>query len=99
MENEELIPLEVFCIQYQIEISFIQSLSEYGLIEIVAMEEKEYLHQEHIRDLERMIRLHYDLDINIEGIEAIAHLLQRVDHLQGEVNTLKNKLRFYEGEE
>jgi hypothetical protein len=41
-----------------------------------------------------MVHLHYDLDINIEGIEAISHLLDRVDNLQRELITLKNRLGF-----
>ena len=43
-----------------------------------------------------MIRLHYELDINIEGIDAISHLLQRVDQLQDELRIMKNRLSRYE---
>jgi hypothetical protein len=38
------------------------------------------------------------MDINLEGIEAISYLLQRVENLQDEVNVLRNRLRFYESE-
>ena len=98
MENEQLIPVEQFCGHYHIEFSFIQSLSEYGLVEITRLEEVEYVKKEQIKELEKMIRLHYDLDINIEGIDAISHLLQRVDDLRDELNILKNRLRLYENE-
>ena len=37
-------------------------------------------------------------DINIEGIDAIAHLLRRVDQLQHELNVIRNRLRLYESE-
>ncbi|WP_337813549.1 chaperone modulator CbpM, partial [Parabacteroides johnsonii] len=43
-------------------------------------------------------RMYYDLSINIEGIDAIHHLLGRVESLQQEVNRLKSKLRLYETE-
>jgi len=98
MENEQLITIEQFCIHYNIEYSFIQSLTEFGLLEITTVEETQYLSREHIRDVEKMIRLHYDLDINLEGIEAITHLLQRVDKLQEELTVLKNRLKLYEHE-
>ena len=42
------------------------------------------------------MRLHYDLDINIEGIDAIYNLLKQVEELQSQIITLRNKLNFYE---
>ncbi len=49
-----------------------------------------------LKDLEKFIRLHYELDINTEGIDAIAQLLNRVENMQDEITRLKNRLRFYE---
>ena len=92
MENEHLIAIEEFCIHYKVEPSFIYSLVEFRLVEIVTVEEKKYLSKEQIREVEKMIRLHYDLDINIEGIEAISHLLHRLDNLQEELTALRNKI-------
>ena len=40
--------------------------------------------------------MYYDLSINIEGIDAIQHLLERIKQLQKEVDILKNKLKLYE---
>jgi len=54
------------------------------------------LYEEEIQTIEKMIRLHYDLEINLEGIEAISHLLKRVDGLQEELTSLKNRLSLYE---
>jgi hypothetical protein len=45
-----------------------------------------------------MMRLHFELDINIEGIDAISNLLQQIDNLQKELISTKNKLRLYEGD-
>ena len=47
-------------------------------------------------NLEKFIRLYYELDINLEGIETITHLLQRINSLQDEIIILKNRLRLYE---
>ncbi len=41
--------------------------------------------------------MHYDLNINLEGIDAIYHLLNRVSALQQELETVKNRLKFHEG--
>lgn len=92
MENEELISVETICEQYRIESSFIHSLNDYGLIEIVRVEESDCLNKEDLRDLESMMNLYYELHINMEGIDAINHLLQRVREMQKEIILLKNRL-------
>jgi hypothetical protein len=96
MENENLIALGDYCMHYSIEISFVHSLNGAGLVEIVTVQNTDYLHREDLAYLEKMVRLHQELDINLEGIEAIAHLLNRLDVLQEELNTLRNRLRLYE---
>jgi hypothetical protein len=92
METTHLLPLPQFCQLYNIEFSFIDSLQDYGLIEIITVEETQYIHNEHLGDLEKLIRLHYDLEINMEGIDVISHLLKRMDEMQEELNVLRNRL-------
>lgn len=91
MKTEDLIPVQELCIQYKVEFEFINSLNEIGLIEIIDREETHYINKEHLEEVERLMRLHSDLGINLEGIEAISHLLKRVDELQKEILFLKNK--------
>jgi hypothetical protein len=43
-----------------------------------------------------MIRMHQELDVNIEGIDVVFNLLQKIDGLQNELTALKNRLRLYE---
>jgi chaperone modulatory protein CbpM len=38
-----------------------------------------------------MIRLHNELEINVAGIEAITHLLERVEQMQEEMRRLRNR--------
>jgi hypothetical protein len=40
--------------------------------------------------------LHTELNINLEGLEAISHLLQKILGMQNEMTALKNKLRMIE---
>ena len=91
MKTEDLIPVQPLCVHYNIEFTFIDSLHEIGLVELITMEKENFIEKEHLSELERMIRLHSELGINLEGIEAISHLLQRVDELKREIITLKNK--------
>ena len=94
--DDRYISIIEFCDCYRVEASFIQSLAEHGLIQTIVIEEGEYVEQEQIRELERMMRLHYDLEINLQGIDAINHLLDRVSKLQREVRALQNRLRRFE---
>lgn len=98
MRNEHLIPADQFCNQHNIEYSFINLLHENGLIEITTVGETSFIPEERLSELEKLIRLHYELEINLEGIEAITHLLQRIQDLQEELRMLRNRLRRYEGE-
>ena len=43
--------------------------------------------------------MYYDLSINLEGIDAIHHLLKRVEQLQAEVFRLKKRLHLYEADD
>ena len=85
-----------FCRSHNVEISFLYSLSESGLLEITNVEETVFINQEQLPELEKLVRLHYDMDINLEGIEAIYHLLQQMKTMQDEMRVLKNKLALYE---
>ena len=98
METNNLILIEQLCIHHNIEFSFINTLQEFGLIEVIIIEDNKYLANEKIKDVEKMMRLHFELDINMEGIDAISNLLQQIDNLQKELLNTKNKLRLYESE-
>jgi hypothetical protein len=96
MQTPHLISAEEFCVNHQIEISFISSLKEFGLIEITTIKETSYIDANQLQQLEKYLRLHYDLEINLEGIEAITHLLNRVNDMQDEISYLRNRLNLYE---
>ena len=96
MKRENLIALDEFCISHNIEISFISSLQKTGLIEISTIEETGFIDAGQLQQLEKFLRFYYDLDINLEGIETITHLLQRINSMQEEIISLRNRLRLYE---
>lgn len=94
--NTDLIIVSEYCQKCHIDPSFILLLEEGGLIEISQEEGERYLITSQLRDLEQYTRMYYDLSINIEGIDAIHHLLNRMRTLQEEISHLRNKLRIYE---
>jgi hypothetical protein len=96
MQTEYLIAVEEFCRNHGIEISFISSLQQSGMVEITTVKETRFIDADQLQQLEKIIRFYNDLDINLEGIETINHLLQKITSLQDEIITLKNRLRLYE---
>ena len=99
MADENLIPANDFCIHHNIEVSFIDSLQNHGLIELTTVESTGFINESQLQEIEKMIRLHYDLHINFEGIDAIKHLLDQIQNLQNEMTSLRNRLRLYETNE
>ncbi len=80
---------------YEVEESFIESLHEVGLIRVIDQEEERFIEFDDLSDLEQFIRWHYEMDINVEGIDALRHVLQRVRALQSEISQLRHELQFY----
>ena len=84
------------CLQiYQVEETFLDELQSSGLIEIVIEEEDRYIEYNYLEEIEQFVRWHYELEINMEGIEALHHMLQQVRNLQSDVEQLKGELKFY----
>lgn len=94
----DLIIVSEYCRQNHIDHSFIVLLYDEGLIDIRKEKDTEYLLVSQLRDLERYSRMYYDLSINIEGIDAIRHMLDRMEDLQLEIRKLKNRLSKFEQE-
>ena len=96
MEQTDIIVLDEFCASHQVEISFVRSLEEYGLVQTIIVNETLCVPGNELSKLEQIVRLHQELNINSEGIDVIINLLQRIENMQKEINGLRNKLNFYE---
>ena len=92
MKPEELIPAKDFCIHHNIEYSFIDTLQSSGLIGMITVHQSSYLLPDEVYKVEKFVRLHYDLDINIEGIETINYLLEKIENMQREMANLRNRI-------
>ncbi len=96
MTTQELISVEVFCMNNQIDTAFIYNLQQKGFIEIKTVDNIAFMPADTLAELEKIITLHFELDINMEGIETITYLLNQQQILQKEIAILKNRLRIYE---
>lgn len=97
MNEEYLVPISTLCVHYEVEMSFFSELNEYGLIEIDTQEQTECVRVERIPEIEKMIRIHRDLQVNMEGIDVVWNLLQKMDEMQNELMAVRSRLRLYEG--
>lgn len=94
----ELIIVSEYCHKCHIEPSFIDLLEEGGLIEVRTEGGEHYLLASQLPDVERYSCMYYDLSINMEGIDAIHHLLERMELMRREISTLRNQLIVFKRE-
>lgn len=96
MQRTNYVSIQKLCFLYKVPASFINIISEYDFIEIIKINNVPHVHQNQIRTLEKIMRLHFDLDINMEGIDVVQNLLKQVDNMRREITVLKNRLNRYE---
>ena len=96
MATEGLIAATDFCSYHSIEYAFISTLEDAGLVKFTLVNEQKFIPFEQVQQLEKMARLHQELEINVPGIASIMEILARVELMQDEIRQLKNRLQFYE---
>lgn len=97
ISREELVKI------YNIEITFFDELVDSGLLNIQTENEIRYLMYEDLPSFERFANWHYDLEINLPGLEVIHEMLQKMNDLRQRNRELMNKLsainnKYEEGE-
>ncbi|MBV8328809.1 chaperone modulator CbpM [Chryseobacterium sp.] len=86
ISREELVKI------YNIEITFFNELVDYGLLNVQIENNIHYLMYEDLPDLEKFSNWHYDLDVNLPGLEVIYHMLKKLDTLKKRNRELMHKL-------
>lgn len=88
----KLITINEYCTHYAVPKTFVEALEDFGLIILTVKNGQKYLHHEQLVEMDRFIHFHYDLHINIEGIDVIMNLLRKMKSMQREITKLKNHL-------
>ena len=78
ISREELVRI------YNIEITFFDSLEEAGLLQIETENEIKYLQYDELSTFEKFTNWHYDLEVNLAGLEVINHFLNKIEELRQE---------------
>jgi len=92
MNTENLIPANEYCSSRGIEFSLIDSLKEFDLIEIITVKKNAYIDQKELPKLDQILNFHKELQLNLEGVDSLINLLERVHHIQKEVDVHRNRL-------
>ncbi len=96
MAQRKYILVSHYCKSTQIEDAFVRKLHEFELISCEVEKNELLIAEKDISEIERMFRLHHDLGINFEGLDAIKQMLKRLQKMEKEVNLLKTRLNLYE---
>lgn len=88
----QLIATTDICTFHGVEYTFIDALREAGLLKLKVVKKNTFIPDTELQKLEKMIRMHHELEINVAGIEAIIHLLERVERMQEEMRVLRNRI-------
>lgn len=86
ISREELVKI------YNIEITFFDELVDSGLLSIQTENEIHYLMYEDLPVFEKFTNWHYDLEINLPGLEVIHDMLRKMNDLKQKNRELINKL-------
>ncbi|MCK0131147.1 chaperone modulator CbpM [Flavobacteriaceae bacterium F08102] len=94
--DQRYISITELCKYYELEITFFDELQNAGLLELTVIDQAPYVEEERLGDLEKMIRMHRELNVNLEGIDVVLNLLNKMDEMQQELTNLHTRLRLYE---
>lgn len=93
----EYITIREYCVYHHTDESFIKALEQSGLIAIESAEPEPMISYDQLETLERFTRWYNELDLNVEGIEVVGNLLQKIDAMQQHIHQLEGRLKGYEG--
>ncbi|MBD1384112.1 MerR family transcriptional regulator [Mucilaginibacter rigui] len=96
MRTENLITVNDFCVYHNVEYTFIDYLADAGLVKVTTVNKTSCIPLDEIQKLERLVRLHNELEINEPGLATINNLLQKLDDMEQEMSVLRSKLKLYE---
>ncbi len=96
MSNKELISIQKVIVHHNLDEQFIESIESFQLIEFVVKDTDKYVYVDQLPTLEKIIRLYYDLEVNMQGIDVINNMLDRMDMMRKTIQQLENKLKLYE---
>ena len=88
-EYKQYIAVKSICTIYEVSETMLSNMVDFDLIEIVITDDIPHISIDEVAKLERYIRLHFDLGVNVEGLAVIKDLLEEREKLRWEISMLK----------
>lgn len=95
MKDRKHIPVSDLCQHYAVKQSFFVQLSEHGLVEVHEVNSVQCILEDNLSRVERILRIHQELNVNLEGVDVVLNLLDRVQEMERELNELRNTVRAF----
>ncbi len=95
MATKRYILVQQYCENTSIEDEFVYKLHEYGIVKFESREQALFLNEKDITEIERNFRLHRDLGINYEGLDALQQMMKRLQKMEKEIKLLNKKLSLF----
>jgi len=96
MTKSDLITIIDLSAVYEVEVAFFSAIIEQDLIEVHEVDGDIHIDSTQLGKLEQILSLANDLKVNLEGIDVIFNLLERIARLEEELINAKHKLDFFE---
>lgn len=96
MTAKKYIYIRDFCRGHSLEEAFLYELHEHELLCIEEIDRQPAFHRRELGRLERLVRLHRDLELGPPGLQAVQHLLDRLDLMEQELWQLRRRLGRWE---
>jgi chaperone modulatory protein CbpM len=86
------IAIEEFCSYHGVEVMLVREFADFGLVQLHKAENQEFVPDEEVSRLERMLRLSQELGVNLEGIEVILQMREELKQLRREAAQLRYRI-------
>jgi chaperone modulatory protein CbpM len=76
---------------HEVETRLVNSFLEFGIVECHYQNEEPCIAETDIEDIEAALRLHLELEVNLEGIDIILHMRRQLLNLQQRLSALDSQ--------
>ena len=93
---KKYIEIREFCKGHDLEEGFVYELYALGIIKIKKVDELAVLRLRDLGRLERLVRMHRDLELNVQGLQAVQHVLDQLEIARNEIRALRTMMGRWE---
>ncbi len=89
---KKYISLKTLAAFHQVDEALLQELIEYEIVPLSKRNREWAISLDYLDDFERALRLHRELGVNLQGVDIICRMHNRIKEMQAEIEHLKSLL-------